>query len=195
MPSILLLATKNAKKVREMSEILAPVSELQLRSALDFPELPEPEEIGETFMENAIQKALYYSTHTGLPALADDSGLVVDALDGRPGVYSSRYGTSDANRIARLLREMAEVPDEKRTARFECAIALADETEIIGQTSGTLEGFISHEERGEHGFGYDPVFVATELGCHLAEAEPETKNRVSHRGRALQQMLPLLIKL
>lgn len=189
----LLLATKNSKKVREMREILSGLADVQILSAADFPELEEPAETGETFQANAREKALYYSSRTGLLALADDSGLVVDALMGRPGVYSSRYGNNDDERINRLLSELADIPDGRRNARFRCAMTLADSPNVLTETEGTLEGMIARERRGIHGFGYDPVFFVTELGCHLAEAGPEAKNRISHRGVALQRMLPSLL--
>lgn len=192
----LLLATKNAKKVKEMRAILqgAGVS-LDVVSAVDFPEIPEPDETGETFEANAILKAEYYSRHSGLAALADDSGLVVDALDGRPGVHSSRYAPTDAERISRLLREMDEVPEPRRTARFRCIMALVKDGEVVAITDGALEGSIGHESRGQYGFGYDPVFEVAELNCTLAEAAPEQKNAISHRGRALEAMLPHLKQL
>jgi XTP/dITP diphosphohydrolase len=190
----LLLATKNVKKVREMREILAGAGNVELHSAADFPAVAEPDETGETFAENARQKALYYAAQTGMLALADDSGLVVDALMGRPGVHSSRYGTSDDDRINKLLGEMRDVPDGARAARFRCAMALAAPGKVIAETEGTLEGMIARERRGEHGFGYDPVFFVSELGCHLAEADAHTKNGISHRGVALQRMMPLLLE-
>jgi XTP/dITP diphosphohydrolase len=190
----LLLATKNVKKVREMREILSDVGDIELHSAADFTAIPEPEETGETFAENARQKATYYAAQSGMLALADDSGLVVDALDGRPGVYSSRYSTTDDDRITKLLGEMQTVPDGERSARFRCAMALAAPNGALAETEGTLEGTIAHERKGTHGFGYDPIFFVTELGCQLAEADAETKNRISHRGLALQRMLPLLLE-
>jgi XTP/dITP diphosphohydrolase len=192
----LLLATKNVKKVREMREILAGTADLQILSAADLPGIAEPDETGETFADNARQKALYYAEASGILSLADDSGLVVDALDGRPGVYSSRYGATDDDRISRLLEELRDVSMDARTARFRCAMVLAQPGQVIAETHGTLEGSIAGERRGTNGFGYDPVFYVSELGCHLAEADAQTKNRISHRGKALQAMLgPLLAAL
>jgi XTP/dITP diphosphohydrolase len=194
VPPKLLLATKNTKKVREMREILGSRAEFEIVCASDFPEIPEPEETGNTFMENAQLKAIYYASRTGLLALADDSGLEVDALGGRPGVASARYADTDSARISKLLRELSEVgPAAKRSARFVCAMALARVGTILAQSSGTLEGVIATESRGTNGFGYDPIFFAAELNCHLAEAPPETKNRISHRGRALSAILPELL--
>jgi XTP/dITP diphosphohydrolase len=194
MGNALLLATKNPKKVREMSEILADVRGIHVCSAADFPGIAEPEETGLTFEENASQKALYYAKMTGMLALADDSGLVVDALDGRPGVFSSRYGSCDAERIKRLLSEMQNIPAVDRSARFKCFMVLAQGAYVLASAEGTLEGTIMREQRGTHGFGYDPVFYVPELGCHLAEAEAETKNRISHRGRALQNIMPAVLQ-
>lgn len=188
----LLLATGNQHKVQEMQHILKPLGNIEVVSARDFPEIPEPEETGQTFLENARLKALHYAKDTGLYTLADDSGLVVDALGGRPGVYSSRYGKSDADRIGRLLGELEGVEAEKRTARFQCAMVLARGNSEVAHTLGTLEGQIAFSPRGEHGFGYDPVFYVPQLECNLAEVEQEVKNQLSHRGRALKQMLPIL---
>ena len=198
MPT-LFLATKNAGKVRELRAVLAAQpwgSSIEVVSATDRPDLAEPEETGETFAENARLKARAYAAASGLVALADDSGLEVDALGGRPGVYSARYGTDDADRIARLLGELVEAGAhcrETRTARFRCAMALArPDGTILAESDGRLEGRIADEPRGSHGFGYDPVFDVDELGCRLAEAPPEVKNRISHRGMALASLMPAL---
>jgi len=191
----LLLATANKKKILEMEQILtAHGAAVEIVTLEEF-DVPEPEETGNTFRENAELKARYYSMATGLPSLADDSGLVVDALDGRPGVHSSRYAPTDDERIARLLRELDGVADADRSARFECVMALAQGNAILATSRGTLEGRIALERRGTHGFGYDPVFYTHALQCHLAEASPEEKNRVSHRGKALEQMVPSLLRL
>lgn len=190
----LLIATRNAHKFGEMCQILASFPRACLLSAAEFPNLPDPEETGATFLENATLKACYYAERTGLLSLADDSGLVIDALDGRPGVFSSRYGTSDADRIARVLREMEHVPEGRRTARFMCAMVLAGPQGLIAATEGTIEGSVAREPRGNSGFGYDPIFHVAELGCHLAEVSAEAKNQISHRGRALGKMIPVLIQ-
>jgi XTP/dITP diphosphohydrolase len=188
----LLLATNNRNKVREMRELLADVPGVEVLSAADFPEVEEPEETGETFAANARLKAAHYAGATGLLALADDSGLMVDALGGRPGVQSSRYGRDDADRIARLLRELEGAPAGPRTARFMCAMALARPGGIVAVTSGTLEGEIAAPPRGSFGFGYDPVFQVPGRGMRLAEIPPEEKNAISHRGNALREMMPIL---
>lgn len=193
----LFLATKNAGKVREMKGILAQADwgeQVEVVSALDYPEIEEPEETGETFKDNARLKADYYARMTGLFALADDSGLVVDALEGRPGVQSARYGRDDGERIGRLIQEMDSVrDDDARTAHFACAMAVASpDGSIMAESEGRLDGVIAREPRGSHGFGYDPIFDVPELGCRLAEAAPDVKNGISHRGRALQAILTQL---
>jgi len=192
----LVLATTNFGKLRELEKLLGQSSALILRSALDFPSLTAPEETGTTFEDNAKLKALYYAEKTGLPCVADDSGLMVDALGGRPGVYSSRYAPTDSERIAKLLEEMRDVPDHLRTARFVCAAAFAlpgTPPKIVAVERGVLEGSIAREPRGSHGFGFDPVFFVTELGCNLAEVLPDIKNTLSHRARAFQRLLPTLL--
>lgn len=197
----LLLATNNRNKVREMREMLADVPGAEVLSAADFPAVIEPEENGATFLDNARIKAAHYADATGLLALADDSGLVVDALGGRPGVQSSRYGSDDADRIARLLRELDALPrlpnaagasHAPRTARFMCAMVLARPGVVVASTTGTLEGEIAGPPRGTFGFGYDPVFQVPCRGMRLAEIPPAEKNAISHRGNALRDMLPIL---
>ncbi len=191
----IVLATSNPGKVREFGAVLA-------RFALDiFPQsafnVPEAEETGLTFVENAILKARNAALYTGLPALADDSGLTVDALGGAPGIYSARYagfGAGDRANIDKLLAELAGVPTERRTARFVCALALlhhpADPTPLLCQAS--WEGVILTEPRGTGGFGYDPVFLVPTENRTAAELELSAKNRLSHRGRALTQLARLL---
>ncbi len=193
----LLLATTNRGKLRELEKILGEHFQVVLRTALDFPEIRPPEENGSTFEDNARLKALYYAERTGLACVADDSGLVVDALGGRPGVFSARYAATDAERISRLLEEMRDVHDERRTARFVCAAAFAvpgSPPQLIALERGELEGSIAHEARGTHGFGFDPVFFVSELNCHLAEVPAEVKNTVSHRARAFAKLAPHLIR-
>ncbi len=190
----LLLATKNKHKVEEMRALLSDLAQVEVVSAADFPGVEEPEETGETFEDNARLKARYYAEATGLTALADDSGLVVDGLGGRPGVMSSRYGADDAARIARLLEELRDTPDAQRTARFECAMVLVRPGAAgdAAATRGTLEGSIAREARGTNGFGYDPVFHLPARGLRLAELSSEEKNAVSHRGNALREMVKAL---
>ena len=152
------------------------------------PTIPEPDEDADSFEGNARKKALHYARLTDLWALADDSGLQVDALAGEPGVHSARYAgeaCSDAANNAKLLEKLRGVPAERRTARFRCVLALANPAEVVATASGTLEGLIVDEPRGHNGFGYDPHFFVPELGQTVAEMPPEQKNRISHRGRAL----------
>lgn len=189
-PPLLLLATRNAGKVREIREFLRCL-ELQVVSAAEWGDIPEPEETGTTFAENAREKAGYYHRITGLPALADDSGLEVDALGGAPGVYSSRFAPSDPERIQKLLRLLQHLDPQReallRKARFVCAMCLFSASRII-EVVGTVEGRITGTPRGQGGFGYDPVFFYPPLQRTFAELTSEEKNRVSHRARALAEL-------
>ena len=186
------LATGNPGKVREINQILTGLN-IQVLPQTDF-SVPEVEETGLTFVENAILKARNAAHHTGLPAIADDSGLEVDALKGAPGVYSSRFAGADASdqdNLNKLLNDLDEVAEAERTARFQCLMVYlehaADPTPLICQ--GTWEGRIAQEAKGENGFGYDPVFYVPEQHCHAAELTPDVKNRLSHRGQALNKLL------
>lgn len=181
----LVFATSNPGKKKELEALLGPG--WVVKSAADFPEIPEVDEDQPTFEGNAAKKARAFAKATGLLALADDSGLCVDALDGRPGVYSARYGNSDGDRIARLLKELDAVPDEKRTARFECALCLATPDGKETFTRGTCEGRIIRAPRGSNGFGYDPIFELPG-GKTMAELARDEKSAVSHRGNAFRQL-------
>jgi XTP/dITP diphosphohydrolase len=181
----LLIATRNPGKAREMMELLSDLP-YQFLSLADFPEAPDVEETGKTFLENAIIKARAYAQITGELTLADDSGLEVDALDGAPGVYSSRFAATDEERIAKLLKLLQDVPDDHRSARFRCVVAVAEPGGDVRTCEGKVEGTISREPKGENGFGYDPVFYLPELGVHFAELDSEQKNAISHRGRAVR---------
>lgn len=185
----LLVATFNPGKLRELKSSLAAVP-VELVSLEAIPGVTQAPEEGTTFEANARQKAVHYSRFTDLPTIADDSGLLVDALAGRPGVYSARYlseRASDAERCMKVLEELDQVADARRTARFECWIALAQRGAVLEVFRGTLEGVIGREARGHNGFGYDPIFRVPERGCTLAELSPEEKLRISHRGRALRE--------
>jgi XTP/dITP diphosphohydrolase len=189
------LASGNAGKVREFGALLADVH-LQVLPQSAFA-VPEAEETGLTFVENAILKARNASLHTGLPALADDSGIEVDALHGAPGIRSARYagpGATDAANLRKLLDAMTDVPDAERTARFQCVIVYLrwaeDPTPILCQ--GTWNGVVTREPRGENGFGYDPVFLVPTHGCTSAELSSEVKNALSHRGQALRALVEAL---
>lgn len=185
----IVLASRNAGKVREIRELLADLP-VEVESLLDHPEVAEVEETGTTFSENAILKARAVAEATGGLALADDSGIEVDALGGAPGVYSARFAgpdATDAQRNARLLERLAGVPAEGRTARYVAAIAIASPGGEVRTTVATCEGSIAEAPRGTGGFGYDPIFVVPGRGLTMAEIPSEEKNRISHRGRALRQ--------
>ena len=183
----ILIATTNAGKLREVQAILASLP-VRLESLADHLPLPEPVEDAETFEGNARLKALHYARLTRRLALADDSGLEVDALNGRPGVHSSRFagplGDSDANN-AKLIRELGDVPPDQRTARYQCVMVLANGAGVLATASGKWEGLIVDEARGANGFGYDPHFFVPKCGMTAAEMAPPEKNRLSHRGLAL----------
>jgi XTP/dITP diphosphohydrolase len=186
----LVVATGNKGKLKEFAELLKGMVETVLSPA-DFPGFPEVEEDGETFEANAIKKAKSAAEFTGKPVLADDSGLAVDYLAGRPGVYSARFagpGASDADNNALLLRELAGVPAEQRTAAFHCVIALAYPDGRVLTFDGSLPGVILEAPRGSGGFGYDPLFLVPEYGQTFSELPMEIKNRISHRGRAMQML-------
>jgi XTP/dITP diphosphohydrolase len=191
----IVLASNNAGKVREFNQLLADLNyEVVPQAELGVEEI---EETGLSFVENAILKARNAAHHTGLAAIADDSGIEVDALKGAPGIYSARFageGASDEDNLKKLLHELDDVADEQRTARFQCLLVYMrhaqDPTPLICQ--GTWEGRILREPRGENGFGYDPVFYVAEENCSAAELAAATKNRLSHRGQALQKLVRAL---
>jgi XTP/dITP diphosphohydrolase len=190
----LVIATGNPGKVREIARILSDL-DLDVRSLADYPSAPEPEETADTFAGNAAIKALAAAERTGELALADDSGLVIDALDGAPGVYSSRFAGEDATdegRNAKVLDLLKDVPDEDRTARFVSVIAIAEPGRVIGTAEGTCEGMIAREPRGTNGFGYDPIFFSRDMGRMMAELSADEKNSISHRGRAVQAAKEIL---
>lgn len=188
------LATRNQGKVREFNRLFAPLGWEGI-SLADYEGVPEVVEDGDTFEANAVKKAATISAHLGLPALGDDSGLKVDALDGAPGVYSARYAGEDAtdeDNWRKLLQELEGVPDEQRTARFCCTLAFVVPGEEPVIATGTCEGVIAREPAGTNGFGYDPVFYLPEQGKRMAQLSPEEKNRISHRAQAMQQLLAIL---
>ncbi|MGH9831559.1 MAG: RdgB/HAM1 family non-canonical purine NTP pyrophosphatase [Blastocatellia bacterium] len=184
----LLIATTNNGKVAEIASLLEGL-DCRVIGLADLPQIPPAvEETGTMFVANALIKAEYYHALTGLVTLADDSGLEVDALDGRPGVYSARYGgegLSSAGQIALLLEEMKDVPEERRPAKFVCSIALVG-PQFHQTFEGRCEGRIARAPRGEGGFGYDPIFIDAESGCTFAELSREEKATRSHRGKALR---------
>ncbi|GAB1255676.1 XTP/dITP diphosphatase [Aurantivibrio plasticivorans] len=189
---MIVIASNNTGKLKEFKRILADLP-FSLKTQADY-SVSSADETGLSFVENAILKARHASRETQLPALADDSGLSVDALQGAPGIYSARYaGTQgdDAANNARLLDNLKSVPDELRTARFHCALAYVrypeDPCPIICQAS--WEGRILKKAQGENGFGYDPLFFVAEKNCSSAELPPEVKNKISHRGQAMAKLL------
>ncbi len=191
----IVLASNNPGKLREFSELLADLH-YEILPQAHFG-IPEADETGLTFVENAIIKARNAAKHSGLPALADDSGLEVDALKGAPGIYSARYagpGSNDHRNLEKLLADLSEVAEPQGTARFQCVLVFLrhalDPTPLI--CHGTWEGHILQQARGSNGFGYDPVFYVPTHGCSAAELLPEVKNTLSHRGQALRQLLVAL---
>ncbi len=191
----LVLATQNAGKIREIKAKLKPLGGIEVLSAAEVPDLPDVVEDGATFRENALKKSRAIAAHTGLPALADDSGLEVDALNGEPGVYSARYageGASDRDRNLLVLDRMRDVPDEKRAARFRCVIAITLPSGEEHVADGVCEGIIARSLSGDGGFGYDPIFFLPEFGKTMAEISVEEKNRISHRGRALDRAAEII---
>ena len=190
----IVLASNNPGKLREIQALAVGKLELLLQS--DFA-VPEVEETGLSFVENAILKARHAAQHSGQPTLADDSGLEVDALHGAPGIRSARYagaGASDAENLQKLLQDLADVPEHQRRARFQCVVVYMkhaeDPTPLICQ--GIWEGRILTAPRGQHGFGYDPVFYVPTHHCSSAELPPAVKNTLSHRGKALRQLIAAL---
>ncbi len=190
----ILLASRNAKKLVELRRILAPLVDVHVVGLDDLPAFPDVPETGATFEENALIKARDAYAHTGLPTVADDSGLSVDALNGMPGVLSARWAGTAKNDEANLrlvLEQLTDVPDARLGAAFVCAIALiVDGREHVVQ--GRMPGRIVREPRGDGGFGYDPIFVAEGHDLTSAELTAEEKDEVSHRGRALRQLAPLI---
>lgn len=192
----IVLATRNEGKVREFTQWFEPLG-IKVRSAAEFPDAPEVEEDGVTFEQNAVKKAETISRSLGKPALADDSGLEVDALGGRPGVYSARFAGPDATQEEnnrKLIESMRDVPPGERTARFRCVLALAVPGGLTLTAEGSCEGEITLEPRGTEGFGYDPLFFLPEKGKTMAELDREEKTRISHRGEALENLREKLLQ-
>ena len=186
----LLIATHNPGKVREFQKFLS-LHPVQVTDLDTLPQTGPCLETGSTFEQNAREKAEYYSQFTSYLTLADDSGLVIDALDGQPGIFSARFlslSASDEDRCREVLRLLSGVPDELRLAKFVCCLALARRGKLLDIFQGTVEGVIIHELKGKFGFGYDPIFLISEVGKTMAELETEEKLRLSHRGVALQKL-------
>ncbi len=191
----LVLATNNRHKAAELQALLSDVG-VRIRTLAEFPDAPEVVEDGTTCEANAIKKATAIAHHTGLPAMADDTGLMVEALGGRPGVYAARYAGEQAtyeDNWRKLLGELQGVPVAKRRARFVTVVAFVPRPDAQAQVvEGALDGVIAEQPAGTHGFGYDPVFVVPELGKTLAQLTSEEKNRISHRARALAKVREIL---
>ncbi len=191
----ILLATQNPGKIAEATKILQDFDHHILTvKDIDLPPNFDPQETGKTFEQNALIKAKAFALATNLPSLADDTGLMVDALDGRPGVYSKRYGDDDQHRIKKLLAELDGVGESQRTARFVSSLCLYDPlTDSAITVQGTVEGRISFEPKGDQGFGYDPIFIPTEGdGRTFAQLGTDFKNKISHRARALKKLKSLI---
>jgi len=202
-PARLVLATNNPHKLVELNRILADAGvEVALSGLADFPAAPTVAETGATFAENALLKAVAIAEHTGLSAVADDSGLCVDALNGMPGVlsarWSGRHGDDDAN-LRLVLAQLADVPDDRRGARFVCAAALVvphglEKAGLEHVSEGTVAGRLIREPRGKNGFGYDPIFVPDGSAVTTAEMDPADKDKISHRGRALRALASIIAR-
>ncbi len=190
MQKKILIATSNKGKLVEIQAVMSDLP-VQWYCLADFPPMPEVVEDGATFEANAEKKALHYAGHADMWTLADDSGLVVDALGGEPGVQSARYAQTgdDLDNNRKLISELSGVPQADRSARFVCCMVLARPGEVLVRAKGTIEGQIIDQPRGENGFGYDPHFWVPELKATTAELPPEHKNRISHRGKALQAII------
>lgn len=191
----LIIASHNVHKIREFRAMLKPYTQFDLLSLIDFPQYTPPPEVGATFEENAIEKALHAAKELKNYAIGEDSGLVVPALKGAPGIYSRRYAGENATEKEnrqKLLSEMRDLQDSGRQAYFECCIALASTEGLIRCVKGITEGTIVDKEKGRLGFGYDSLFMKHEYGKTFAELEEEIKNRISHRRKALDRLLPSL---
>ena len=197
----ILVATTNPGKLAELSKMLD--IDADFKSLVDFPGIDEVVEDGNTFEQNAQKKALGYAKATGLWTIADDSGLVIDALGGEPGIHSARFSGEkseartliDHKNIAKVLKLMKDVPVEKRTARFVCSLCLASPEKVLIRTEGKVEGVIAEEKIGTGGFGYDPIFFVPTLGKTIAQITPEEKNKISHRGNAINKLKGMLTAL
>lgn len=189
----IVLATNNKGKIKELSVMLEPFG-VTVKSLSEFPEIGDIPETGVTFKENAFIKARTVAKLTGLVAVADDSGIEIDALEGRPGVYSARYAGEQCDDHAnneKMLQEMKDVPEEKRTGRYRCVMAASAPNGEEIDTDGAYDIIVGHGYKGDGGFGYDVIVIDPEFGCHVAELDPEVKNKRSHRGKAMAKLLKL----
>ncbi|PFA61876.1 non-canonical purine NTP pyrophosphatase [Bacillus sp. AFS015802] len=194
MTKRVIIATKNRGKAKEFQHMFAPYG-YEVQTLLDLPHIEDVEETGETFEENAILKAETVADILGALVIADDSGLAIDALEGRPGVYSARYAgeeKSDEANMEKVLRELQSVEDSDRTARFYCVLAIAGPGRETKTVTGTCEGKILRDKRGSNGFGYDPIFFVPSLQKTMAELTPDEKSGISHRGHALEKLSKMI---
>jgi XTP/dITP diphosphohydrolase len=187
----ILLATNNFGKVKEIKDILNS-PDVKILTMKDFPNLPKVEEDGKNYQENAFKKASKISKYTGKICLADDSGLEIDYLKGEPGIYSSRWGTTDEERIKKVLKLLENVPKNERKAKFVCAAVLLFPNGKIYNVKEECKGSIIFNPKGEYGFGYDPIFLIPEYNKTFAELEDKIKNRISHRGKAMRRMVEII---
>ncbi|MCC5801355.1 MULTISPECIES: XTP/dITP diphosphatase [Rossellomorea] len=190
MTKRVIIATKNRGKAKEFQHMFAPYG-YEVQTLLDLPHIEDVEETGVTFEENAILKAETVAGELGALVIADDSGLAIDALEGRPGVYSARYAgeeKSDEANMAKVLDELESVEESDRTARFHCVLAIAGPDMETKTVTGSCEGMILREKRGTNGFGYDPIFFVPSLGKTMAELTQDEKSQISHRGHALEKL-------
>ncbi|MGF3103927.1 XTP/dITP diphosphatase [Rossellomorea sp. DUT-2] len=190
MTKRVIIATKNRGKAKEFQHMFAPYG-YEVQTLLDLPHIEDVEETGETFEENAILKAETVAQELGVLVIADDSGLAIDALEGRPGVYSARYAgeeKSDEANMDKVLSELESVEESDRTARFHCVLAIAGPNGETRTVTGTCEGMILQEKRGTNGFGYDPIFYVPTLQKSMAELSQDEKSQISHRGNALKKL-------
>ena len=190
----ILIATNNLGKVKEIKDILSS-HKIKILTMKDFPYLPKIEEDGKTYQENAFNKARKILEYTGKICLADDSGLEIDYLKGKPGIYSSRWGNSDEERINKVLKLLENVPINKRTAKFICVAVLVFPDGKTYMVKEECNGSIEFKPKGEHGFGYDPIFLVPEYNKTFAELGDKIKNRISHRGKAIRRMIDIINEL
>jgi XTP/dITP diphosphohydrolase len=194
MTKEILIATKNKNKFIEINTILAAL-DIKLRSLSEYNNAPDVIEDKDSFIENAAKKAVEYSKFTGLPALADDSGLEVDVLGGKPGIYSARYAGEEQNdkkNIDKLLNLLSDIPLDKRAAQFKCLVVLAKGDNILATAEGVSKGRLTYSPSGEHGFGYDPIFIPQGYDKTFAEIGPEIKDKISHRFIAFSKMAEII---
>jgi len=190
----ILIATNNLGKIKEIKDILDS-PEIKILTMKDFPHLPKIEEDGKTYQENAFKKASKISEYTGKICLADDSGLEIDYLKGKPGIYSSRWGNSDEERINKVLRLLESVPKNKKNAKFVCVVVLVFPDGKIYMVKEECKGSIAFSPKGDYGFGYDPIFLVPEYDKTFAELGDKIKNQISHRGKAMRRMINIINEL